>query len=111
MCDLFTINFTDLKPLNESIRKLKAIELCGDYPPVGTVLSALSGQVEELKLAVGSEVCCPFQCLCTYSEQDTYVRMYVYICAQIFTDETVIFLLFGSLVGVNFGHTLVQCPK
>ena len=47
--------FTDLKPLNESIRNLKAIEL--DRPPVETVLSALSGQVEELRLSVQSEVC------------------------------------------------------
>ena len=42
--------FTDLKPLNESISKLKAIELRD--PPVETMLSAMSGQVEELRLTV-----------------------------------------------------------
>ena len=46
--------FTDLKPLNESIRNLKAVELRD--PPVETVVSALSGQVEELRLTV-EEVC------------------------------------------------------
>ena len=55
--------FTDLKPLNESIRKLKAIELRN--PLVETVMSALSGQVEELRLTV-DEVCYPLQCLCMH---------------------------------------------
>ena len=98
MCDLFTINFTDLKPLNKSIRKLKALELWDS--PVETVLSALSGQVEELKLAMGSEVCCPFQCLCTYSEQNTYVRTYLYVLK--FSQMNLsCFLQFGSLANVN----------
>ena len=57
--------FTDLKPLNESIRNVKAVEL--ENPPVETVLSVLSGQVEELRLTVLREVCYPLQCLCTYS--------------------------------------------
>ena len=57
--------FTDLKPLNESISNVKAIEL--ENPPVETVLSALSGQVEELRLTVLREVCYPLQCLCTCS--------------------------------------------
>ena len=66
--------FTDLKPLNESISKLKAIKLRD--PPVETVLSALSGQVEELRLTVGTEVCCPLQCLCTHSELYTCEHMH-----------------------------------
>ena len=57
--------FTDLKALNESIRNVKAVEL--KDPSVETVLSALSGQVEELRLTVLKEVCYPLQCLCTYS--------------------------------------------
>ena len=65
VCDCVICSlFTDLKPLNESIGNVKAIEL--DNPPVETVLSALSGQVEELRLIMDN-VCYPFQCLCTYS--------------------------------------------
>jgi hypothetical protein len=50
----FLLSGSDLKPLNEGIRKLKAIELRNS--PVETVLSALSGQVEELRLAVDEEM-------------------------------------------------------
>ena len=66
VCDCVICSlFTDLKTLNESIRNLKAIELM--YPPVETVLSALSGQVEEFRLNLQNEVCYPLQCLCTSS--------------------------------------------
>ena len=48
---------------------MKAVEL--KYAPVETVLSALSGQVEELRLAV-DKVCYPVQCLCTHCELYTH---------------------------------------
>ena len=81
VCDCVICSlFTDLKPLNESIRKLKAIELSGD-PPVETVLSALSGQIEELRLTVEAEVCYPVQCLCTHCELYTCVHMHC-VCSN-----------------------------
>jgi hypothetical protein len=58
--DRSDLSESDLKPLNESIRNLKVIELRD--PPVETVLSALSGQVEEFSLT-SNMVCYPLLCM------------------------------------------------